>query len=156
MRKVKKKLKGMTLIEMIISIAIFAMLGAVIILASNSIAAHIKDAKTLNQKVAVQGPIAEVQRDIPEKLINNSVTITVKDADDASASPAVLSGKLYDTAEIERITDGSGQPVTDANGNFQFTTVDNSSLNGGLNFKYIAEVTYETQPTTTATTAATT
>lgn len=156
MRKFKKKVKGMTLIEMIISIAVFAMLGVIIILVSTSIASHMKDARTLNQKVAVQGPIAESQLKIEEKKIDNSVTITVMEQGYAGTDPAILEGTLYDTAEIERITDGAGQPVTDAEGNYQFTSVDNSEMNGGLNFKYIADVTYETQPTTAATTAATT
>lgn len=148
MKKINKKVKGMTLIEMIISIAIFAMLGLILVTAANCISAHMKGARNLNEKVAVQGPIAESQNVNGAKEIDKDLTITVANADDPSITAAVLTAKLYDTADIEEITDSNGQPVTDAAGNIQYTTVDSNVMNGGLNFKFVTEVETIPQPTT--------
>ncbi len=148
MKTKKSKLKGMTLVEIIISLAIFGMLGSLLVLAAGTIEQHSTSARKLNNKISVEGPVAEAQKDVNGKLLDNSINITVQDS--AGGTPAVLNGKLYDTADIQQITDGSGQPVTDASGNYQYTTVDRVAMNGGLDFKYIAQI--DTVPTAAPTT----
>jgi prepilin-type N-terminal cleavage/methylation domain-containing protein len=58
MKKSKKKLKGMTLIEMIISIFIFAIMGGLLILIGTHIDATSKAANNLKNKVVVESPYA--------------------------------------------------------------------------------------------------
>ena len=58
MKKSKKKLKGMTLIEMIISIFIFAIMGGLLILVGTHIDATSKAANNLKNKVVVESPYA--------------------------------------------------------------------------------------------------
>ena len=61
MKQFKKKLKGMTLVEVVIAIAVFAIMGALLVTAANLINVHLKSTNQLNAKVAEQGPIAEAQ-----------------------------------------------------------------------------------------------
>lgn len=58
MKKSKKKLKGMTLIEMIISIFIFALMGGLLILVGTHIDATSKATNNLKNKVVVESPYA--------------------------------------------------------------------------------------------------
>ena len=58
MNKSKKKLKGMTLIEMIISIFIFALMGGLLILIGTHIDATSKATNNLKNKVVVESPYA--------------------------------------------------------------------------------------------------
>jgi len=58
MKKSKKKLKGMTLIEMIISIFIFALMGGLLILVGTHIDATSKATNNLKNKVLVESPYA--------------------------------------------------------------------------------------------------
>ena len=57
----KKNLKGMTLVEVIISIAIFAMLGVVIISLGSNVDKTTRSSNRLNKRVAIQAPYAASQ-----------------------------------------------------------------------------------------------
>ena len=58
MKKSKKKLKGMTLIEMIISIFIFAIMGGLLILVGTHIDATSKATNNLKNKIVEESPYA--------------------------------------------------------------------------------------------------
>lgn len=58
MKKSKKKLKGMTLIEMIISIFIFALMGGVLVLVGTSIDKQTKASNRLRDKIVEESPYA--------------------------------------------------------------------------------------------------
>ena len=58
MKKSKKKLKGMTLVEMIISIAIFAIMGGLLILVGTHIDATNRATNVLKTKVSNESPYA--------------------------------------------------------------------------------------------------
>ena len=97
MKKFKKKLSGMTLIEMIISLAVFASLALILATMGSAVEKHQREARKINTNVAVNGPIAEAQRTNDSYIGNNSFVIQVAKAGDAQK-------------------DANGQPVTDANG----------------------------------------
>jgi len=86
MKKSKKKLKGMTLIEMIISIFIFAIMGGLLILIGTHIDATSKATNNLKNKVVVESPyaanhISQIGVDEhgdPEYLDKSEMDITVK------------------------------------------------------------------------------
>lgn len=58
MKKSRKKLKGMTLIEMIISIAIFAIMGGLLVLVGTHIDNTTKATNNLKNKIVVESPYA--------------------------------------------------------------------------------------------------
>lgn len=143
-KKTGKKLRGMTLVEMIIALAVFAMLGVILITASLSVEKQSRATQSLNEKVAVQGPIAEAQNSDGSNLIDTNYDITIQKT--SSAGSITVHGKLYDTSgDLVAVTDAAGAPVTDASGNPQYTTLENDSVNADLNLKYVADI---TQPST--------
>lgn len=60
MKNKRKTLKGMTLMEIIISLAILAVLTLVLVQTSTAINTYTRSAKNINQKVASQAPVAEM------------------------------------------------------------------------------------------------
>lgn len=81
MKKSKKKLKGMTLIEMIISIFIFAIMGGLLILVGTHIDATSKATNNLKNKVVVESPYAANHvKDIGggNELPHEEMDITIK------------------------------------------------------------------------------
>jgi prepilin-type N-terminal cleavage/methylation domain-containing protein len=79
MKKRNKKAKGMTLVEMIISIAVFAMMGGLLILVGTHIDAKNKATNEMKLKVATESPYAAngVVNYNAGKLPNKEVDITV-------------------------------------------------------------------------------
>ncbi len=130
-KKLKKKLRGMTLVEIIVALAVFAMLGTILVLAALSIDKHSRSARHLNDKVAVQGPIAEAQNTDGSVLIDDDFEIKVN-------SNITVKGKLYDTADYEQATDGTFVKATD------------DSETADLNLKYIAGIQMPTEAATSA------
>jgi prepilin-type N-terminal cleavage/methylation domain-containing protein len=116
-KKISKKLKGMTLIEIIISIAVFAVMGLMLVTAATSINQHTKSANKLNKKVAVQGPIAEAQYKNDAYLVDDDVTIKVNGSIE-------IKGKAYSVVDPTAPTD--------------------DEANSGLNFQFIADMTAAT------------
>ena len=57
--KKKKSLKGVTLVEIIISLAVVSVLTLLLVTTATTINAYIKSANHVNQKTTVQAPIAE-------------------------------------------------------------------------------------------------
>lgn len=98
MKKLKKKLSGMTLIEMIISLAVFASLALVLATMGSAVEKHSQAARKLNTKTAVNGPIAEAQNTNESYIGDDKYVIQI--------------AKVGDVKK-----DGGGQPVTDSEGN---------------------------------------
>ena len=111
MKKKKKKLRGMTLVEIVISLLVFALLGVVLVGVGNAIDAHQRAARKTTDKVAVEGPVAEAQNKNDALLLNDDYTIEVKA--EGAASGVEVKGKLY---SVERYTvDENGSTVPDPN-----------------------------------------
>jgi len=132
-KKSKKKLRGMTLVEIIIALAVFAMLGAILVLAAMSVEKHSRAARHLNDKVAVQGPIAEAQNKDGSVCLDDNYEIKVN-------SNITIKGALYDTADYENATDSSGNKVL----------ATEHADTEGLNLKYIADIKMPTEAATSA------
>lgn len=143
MKKNNKKFKGMTLIEIIISLAVFAMIGVILITVAVTIQKQAKGAQGLNKKVAVQGPIAEAQNKTASAVTTQPVEIEVR----YNASSVNVQGVLYDTAVRVQATDAAGDPVTDGAGNPVFEV--NGEMNGEINLKYVADIQKPTAAPTT-------
>ena len=112
MKKSKKKLRGMTLVEVIIAILVFALLGMVLMGVGNATDAHQRSARKYNNKVNEEGPIAEAQNDSNAILINKDYKITVGQT---GGTPVTVSGKMY-SVEAPQL-DEDGNIVTDKDGN---------------------------------------
>ena len=97
MKKFKKKLSGMTLVEMIISLAVFASLALILATMGSAVEKHSREARKINTNVAVNGPIAEAQRTNDSYISNDKFVIQVAKAGDVQK-------------------DAGGQAVTDSNG----------------------------------------
>ena len=97
MKKSKKKLRGMTLVEVIIAILVFALLGMVLMGVGNATDAHQRSARKYNNKVNEEGPIAEAQNDSNAILINKDYKITVGQT---GGTPVTVSGKMYSALYI--------------------------------------------------------
>ncbi len=124
--KFKKRLKGMTLIEIIVSLALFTVMSAVLLTACLYANKMIIRTNKLTNKVNYQSPIAENRLNTDANVTANSGTIRFRDS----------SGKSYsvDVSQYEvksKYTDSSKPSYDD----------DIAS-----NFKY-----FEVAPTTTTT-----
>lgn len=60
MKNKRKTLKGMTLMEIIISLAVLAVLTLILVHTSTAINTYIKSTKNINQKVTAQAPVAQM------------------------------------------------------------------------------------------------
>ena len=123
----KKKLRGMTLVEVVIAIVIFAALSLVLVVVGNSIEAHQRAARKLNNKVAVQGPIAEAQNKQSALLVNDEYEIKVEKSGDSSAS-VIVKGKLYSVEPFS--VDDAGNQIPDPtaeDGNLSFIEIQKPS-----------------------------
>ncbi len=114
MKKNKKTLKGMTLVEMIISIAVFGMLGLILVQVGTMIDKTNKATGRLKKKVNIQAPYAASQNidytdydedgnPVPAQLTPSLSTITVS-LDDSGGNPinvTVRCKKSYDSTDYE-------------------------------------------------------
>lgn len=111
--KKKKKLKGMTLIEIIVAIAVFAMISLILVMLGSAVSSQRRSAIHVNRKVAVQGPIAEAQNDGNALLVDDEYEITVA-RKGAPASEVTIKGKLYSTQDYTIDEDGNQIPDPNA------------------------------------------
>jgi prepilin-type N-terminal cleavage/methylation domain-containing protein len=77
MKKCKRKFSGMTLVEMIISLAVFAALALVLAAMGRNIEQNRREANKLNRTVAVNGPVAEAQNNQRSFLADDEYVIRV-------------------------------------------------------------------------------
>ncbi|MDE6665412.1 MAG: type II secretion system GspH family protein [Ruminococcus sp.] len=102
--KKSRRKRGMTLVEVIISIAVMAVLALLLVTVGVTIDNYRKDTKARNDRIAIEGPAAET-RDTKEsgrgKLIDEEFKITVS----RSGGSVEVTGKLYSTSPIDELTD---------------------------------------------------
>lgn len=117
--KKRKKFKGMTLMEVIISLAILAVLTLVLVQTSNTINMYIKSANKVNQKTVQQAPVAEIGHKEAGELVQENVTINIKGFDNNNGKP--LSVNLQ----------GDAYKVNDSS---------TDEIGGDLNMQYIVDL----------------
>ena len=121
MKKLKKKLQGMTLVECIIAIAVMAMMATILLLLGSAIDSHSRAARQLNRKIAVEGPVAEAQNVAAAESVG-SVNIEVG----YGAQTITIAADAYEVYQdpSDVVTDAAGDVVTDpSNRNFKFVDV---------------------------------
>ncbi len=151
--KKSKKLKGMTLIEIIVALAIFAMLGALLVTVGMTSTKTNRAATGLKEKMVDQSPYAANQK--TKKQVYDESTGTYTDVDLVSEDVVIkvslnsktveVAGKKYCT---EQITKPEGMTAEEEEAY-------NNRPNAGLNFKFIDVERVDPatpEPTTEATT----
>lgn len=143
--KKRKTFKGMSLMEVIISLAILSVLTLVLVQTSNTINMYLRSAKNVNQKTVQQAPVAEIGHKRAGEEIAADVEIRVErnGAGDKSFS-AELRGNAYKVGEpaTKIVVDDEGNSVV----------VEKNELGGDLNMQYIVDLEAVTEPTTAPTT----
>lgn len=123
--KNKKVLKGMTLVEIMISLAIVVVMSAILVVASGAITGYLRAANDVGDRVAIQAPIAQAKDIMAATEISGTITIILEPSGIDGTIP--LSGKMhavYDEAQFQEHTNEAG---------------------GGLNMKFITDVETETE-----------
>lgn len=118
-KKSRRKKRGMTLVEVIISIAVMAILALLLTTVGVTIDTYRKDTKARNDKIAVEGPAAEVRDTSANgrgKLVDEEFNITVQRHGGSSVD---VKGKLYSTSD--ELTD-TGAMDTDGKRIYSGTT----------------------------------
>lgn len=131
-KKPRCKKRGMTLVEVIISIAVMAVLALLLTTVGVTIDTYRRDTKARNDKIAVEGPVAEARDTSANgrgKLVDEDFTISVKRNGGGTVD---VSAKLYSTTPIDELTDtgavnADGEKIYsgDTKGHFKFIDVNN-------------------------------
>jgi prepilin-type N-terminal cleavage/methylation domain-containing protein len=114
MKKRKKKAGGMTLVEIVVAMAIFAIISALLVSASAGICYIVRKTDRLNKKITNEAPAAEVRN-------NTSCQIPTDSAGNDIESDMILSvgGKNYSVSGNEYVaTDDEGN--YEEGGNFRY------------------------------------
>lgn len=158
----KKNLKGMTLVEIIVALAIFAMLGVVLVRLGTNVDSTTKSSNRLNKRVAIQAPYAASQdvdysyevtdedgnvSVVDAKLTPNLTNIEIYIDSNEDNTPDVVSVKKKGKAEKEDVDSDtkiygqrySTKAVVDGN-NEVYRTDDVSNSNHHLQFISIIDV----------------
>lgn len=75
MKKSKKKLKGMTLVEVLVALAVFSIISAVLASSVAMICSIVRKTDRLNEKITQEAPAAELRSG--EQYATDNFTITV-------------------------------------------------------------------------------
>lgn len=124
----RKVLKGMTLIEVIIAIAIVAVMSAIIVTAGMSINSYLRSAREVNDRVSLQAPVAQAGDKRAGVLMTEGVDIKL--SPEGVAGEIYLHGQayaVYDDARMQEHTKEFGK---------------------GLNMKFIADIETTSEATT--------
>lgn len=126
MKKAKKKsVKGMTLIEIIISIAVLGVMGTMMCLVGASVTKVMIDTNHLNNKTEVEAPYAIAQDSNSVHISpQDAGTITIKTSNGGFADRTVpaSSVKRYSTQEFGDALGDQGK--SNMNGNIVFYTIE--------------------------------
>lgn len=154
MKKFVKKLRGMTLVEIIIALAVLAMLSMILVTLGSAAEKHSRAARSLNDRVAVEGPIAEAQNGNESYLADNNYEIKVgkgqKTTDDSGNEIIVMptAGFVTIKGTLCYVNPELGANETNSDGDI---IIDPAVDPGDYSFKYIVVP----KPTASETTAAT-
>ncbi len=104
MKKLNKKVfKGMTLVEIIVAIAVLAIMTTVLVAASKAIQSYLRSSKDINDRVAVQAPVAQAgDVDAASEMAEEVQIFIIPTIGQQATIP--LSGKVYavyDNDEME-------------------------------------------------------
>ena len=128
------KFKGMTLFEIIISLAVLSVMTLLLVRASSVINMYIRSANKVNQRTVEQSPVAEMGHEGAAHKTADDVKIIVRNPLPGAGSAEIeLNGKAYEVVE----------QATDSNGNAVYN---DSEFGGNLNMQFILIE----EPTTTA------
>lgn len=105
--KKKKSLKGMTLMEIIISIAVMAIVSMIIVMAGVSAVYHLKVAHSVSEKNAQQSPYASA------KLGDETTKKTLK-------LDLQVAGGMSDSIEVDAYEVGQAESSSDKLGNYRY------------------------------------
>ena len=144
MKKRKKNLKGMTLLEMIISIFLFSVMCGLLILVGNHIDATSRATNNLKDKVTKQSPYAaNNQTEYRDKDGNtvelNSKDITIKIAFDDEDAVSVGGSVVKPDIELKAKKYETQQIVLDGRSEKSKETILNGP-NNGLNLDFIDDI----------------
>ena len=174
MKKSRKKAKGMTLVEMIISIAIFGVMGGLLILVGTHVDSTTRAGNNLKHKVTVESPYAANhkkkymdsdgdEKDLPSSEIDVSVKLTIPEDVKVWTKVKEEGSDEYKEVEVTYSGDVEVDMKADKYETEKIITKDMTAeeialmrqrANGGLNLEF-----FEIKPTeapTEATTEATT
>lgn len=133
MKKFKSKrkiLKGMTLVEIIIAIAIIAVMSLVLVSASSIIQAYLRSSDDVNNRVAVQAPIAQAGNVNAAKIGADDIKIYL--APENVDGTIALGADIYAVYSSDEMDDHAHE------------------AGGGLNMKFIANIETTTEAPTQA------
>lgn len=142
--KKRKKFSGMTLMEIIISLAILAVLTLVLVQTSNTINMYIKSANKVNQKTIQQAPVAEIGDIDAGRQVETKVNINISGGPGGKSFSQVVQGNAYQAGEPKTEYVEVSEGVT--------TAVVVDEIGGNLNMQYIVDL--EAVTNAAATTAA--
>ncbi len=121
----KKKLKGMTLIEIIISLFIFSLMALMMVRIATVCTNLTRNANHVNKKVTVQAPLAEIQN--TDGTLTQQVDDNMKITVSIGGHSVNVTGAQYSTAQA---TVGNNFANTNANINLEFVKIDLSKNSG--------------------------
>lgn len=133
MKKSKKSLKGMTLVEMIISIAIFAIMGGLLVLVGTHIDATNRATNVLKSKVANESPYAankqkeyNVDESTKKDFTKSDITVDISIDEIGDEASVTLEAEKYNTRDIveEGLSDADKAAMR-------------KKANGGLNLQFV-------------------
>jgi prepilin-type N-terminal cleavage/methylation domain-containing protein len=127
----KKTVKGMTLVEIIISLAVFVVAALLMVQVSETTVKLSRKANHMNRKVAVEAPIAEA-RPSDNTLVqaNGDIRVSVK----VGGKTVQIKGKSYSSSPSVVANDTVKQNTSLAGGgDLQYITVDLSKKGKGAN-----------------------
>lgn len=147
MRKRKKTCSGMTLIEIIVSLAVLGIMTLLMVRASHAIHKYMLSANNVDRKVSQQAPVAEVKYKDSAHPLNDDVTIQL------DIMKAV--GTTYIPSGTTAVVKGETYVIVDPTTTTPAVTGSQRIAGDQLNMKFIAFVTTTSAPTTTPATTTT-
>lgn len=128
MRKRKKTRSGMTLIEIIVSLAILSVMTLVLVKASHAINTYMRSANNVDRKVAQQAPVAEVKYKASAHALHDDVTIKLDVVNDILDSNGI---KVGEQVKCSATVNGETYAIQDP------STVTRQGPGDNLNMKFI-------------------
>lgn len=136
--KKKKSLKGMTLVEIIISLAIVSVMTVVLVATSSVINNFVKSARNVNNTVAVQVPIAET-KDIGNAHKIEGVDDEGNVVDYVAEITFDVKGKSSGGSDIDKSVTMQAQLYEAEDP----ATLDADQIGGNLNMKFLEDIQYK-------------